>query len=222
MRYGGKTARHCKLETAGMAMGAFTYAKMGDISNCDYLRISMKIDFGQYLYGTNRMTAIQRIIVADNYIVLRNELKAILEKNGQFRIVGEAGNGTEILHLLDRGIVPDALILDLMMPKMAGIEALAEIRRRGYMFPVLVLTMHKEPELLCQAFLTGATGYVLKDGIGKELVNALSAVLTRRVYLSLTMRSELPKTCRLAPCADQPLPLKFEHCRQSGSPDPEL
>jgi DNA-binding NarL/FixJ family response regulator len=156
-----------------------------------------------------------RLIVADNYVVLRKDLKVVLEESGNFQVTGEAGNGAEVLHLLGQGIVPDALILDLMMPKMTGMEALTAIRLMGYTFPVLVLTMHKEPDLLCQAFLTGATGYLLKDGIGKELVQALFTVLDRKVYLSPAMRSELPKACRILSCADKPLPLKFEHCRES-------
>jgi DNA-binding NarL/FixJ family response regulator len=161
------------------------------------------------------MMEVHRIIVADDNIVLRNELKAILEGNMHFQVTGQAGSGTEILHLLEQGILPDVLILDLMMPEMTGMEALAEIRRIGHSFPVLVLTMHKEPELLCQAFLTGATGYMLKDGIAKELENALYTVLERRVYLPPTMKDELPKTCRLSSCTEQPLTSKFKHCNQS-------
>jgi DNA-binding NarL/FixJ family response regulator len=161
------------------------------------------------------MTKAHTIILADNYTVLRNELKLILEKSGDFEIAGEAGNGIEVLALLAQGIVPDVLILDLMMPKMSGIEALTEIRRMGHSFPVLVLTMHKEPELLCHSFISGADGYVLKDGITLELVAAIYTVLSGKIYLSPAMKRELPEKCRMSPLAGQALPSNFEHCRKS-------
>jgi two-component system invasion response regulator UvrY len=102
-----------------------------------------------------------------------------------------------------------------MMPRMAGLDTLTEIRRIGYSFPVLVLTMHKEPELLCRTFFAGATGYMLKDGIAQELVNALNTVLERKVYLSPSIKRELPVTCRLSPHTGQQLPSNFGHCSQS-------
>ena len=159
------------------------------------------------------MTGINRVILADDHTVLREELRSILENNGEFQIAGEAGNGVEVLSLLNQGIVPDALVLDLMMPKMSGIEALVELRRMGFSFPVLVLTMQKAPEFLCHAFQAGADGYMLKDAIAKELIAALHTVLAGGVYLSPSIKGELPETCRLAPCAGEPMPGNFVHCR---------
>jgi DNA-binding NarL/FixJ family response regulator len=161
------------------------------------------------------MAELHHVILADNYTVLRNELKSILENSGDFQVAGEAGHGLDVLHLLARGIVPDVLVLDLMMPKMSGIDVLAEVRRMGYVFPVLVLTMHKEPDLLCHSFLAGANGYMLKDGIAKELITALHTVLDQKIYLSPAIKRDLPETCRVLSRAGQPLPLNFEHCRKS-------
>jgi DNA-binding NarL/FixJ family response regulator len=161
------------------------------------------------------MTEVHHIILADNYTILRNELKSILENSGDFQVAGEAGHGLEVLHLLARGIVPDVLVLDLMMPKMSGIDVLTEIRRMDYDFPVLVLTMHKEPEFLCRSFLAGANGYMLKDEIAKEWITALHAVLDQNIYLSPAMKKDLPKTCRILSRAGQPLPSNFEHCKKS-------
>jgi DNA-binding NarL/FixJ family response regulator len=159
------------------------------------------------------MSETHQIILADNYAVLRKELKSILENSGSFHVAGEAGNGLDLFDLLTHGIVPDALVLDLMMPKMSGLEALAEIRRRGYGFKVLVLTMHKESELLCHSFLAGADGYMLKDGIARELLAALHTVLDGNIYLSPAMRGELSETCRIGKQAGQPLPADFKHCQ---------
>jgi DNA-binding NarL/FixJ family response regulator len=154
-----------------------------------------------------------RIILVDNYAVLRNELKAILEHNVGFDVVGEAGNGSDLLNLLHGGITPDVVLLDLMMPKMSGIEALGEVRRLGFGFKVLVLTMHKDPALLCRSFNAGANGYMLKDGIATELIHGMHAVLDGKIHLSPSMKMELPDTCNIKACAGQIFSPEFNHCK---------
>jgi len=154
-----------------------------------------------------------RIILVDNYLVLRNELKAILEHNGGFDVVGEAGNGFDLLNLLHGGITPDVVLLDLMMPKMPGIEALGELRRLGFRFKVLVLTMHRDPDLLCRSFNAGANGYMLKDGIVKELIHGLHTVLDGKIHLSPSIKMELPDTCNIKACVGQKLSPEFSHCK---------
>ena len=157
-----------------------------------------------------------QIILADNYAALRSELKSILVNSGEFLIAGEARDGFDILNLLNRGVVPDALVLDLMMPGMSGIEALEEIRRRRFDFKVLVLTLHKEPDLLCRSFQAGADGYMLKDGIAKELVAALRAVLGHKVYLSPFMKKELPEACRIKSFAGHKAAPDIVHCGKNS------
>ena len=159
------------------------------------------------------MPGSNRIILVDNHSVLRSELKAILEHSGVFDVVGEAGNGLDLLNLLHGRGTPNAVILDLMMPKMSGIEALGELRRLGFRFKVLVLTMHREPELLCRSFNAGANGYMLKDGIAKELIHGLHTVLDGRIYLSPSMKMELPDTCNIKACAGQKSSSEFVHCK---------
>jgi DNA-binding NarL/FixJ family response regulator len=154
-----------------------------------------------------------RIILVDNYSVLRNELRAILERSRVFDVVGEAENGFDLLNLLHGGVTPDAVLLDLMMPKMPGIEALGELRRLGYRFKVLVLTMHREPELLCRSFNAGANGYMLKDGIAEELIHGLHTVLDGKIHLSPSMKTELPDTCNVKAFAGQEPSPEFVHCK---------
>jgi two-component system, NarL family, response regulator NreC len=154
-----------------------------------------------------------RVIVVDNYSLLRSELKAILEHSRVFDVVGEAGNGFDLLNLLHRGVVPDVVLLDLMMPKMPGIEALGELRRLGYRFKVLVLTMHREPELLCRSFNAGANGYMLKDGIAKELIHGLHTVLDGKIHLSPSMKMEMPDTCNIKAFAGKKPSAEFVHCK---------
>jgi DNA-binding NarL/FixJ family response regulator len=154
----------------------------------------------------------RRIIITDNYPTLRSEIRTLLEGSGLFTVVGEATNGAELLDLLLTGIETDALILDLMMPVMTGIEAAGEIRKKGFSFGILVLTMHNETELLCRAFRAGVTGYMLKDGIAKELIPALHAVIAGKIYLSPAIKLDLPNNCNVKICDGRVPGVDFVHC----------
>jgi DNA-binding NarL/FixJ family response regulator len=136
-----------------------------------------------------------RLIIADDQPIIRHGLKSILEKEEKFILSGEAGNGLELLDLLNQGVVPDALVLDLSMPLMSGLEALHRIRQMNFSFEVLVLTMHKERDLLCRAFNLGADGFMLKDGMVQELRVALQTLLEKEIFISPGMAKEIPDTC---------------------------
>ena len=133
-----------------------------------------------------------RVLVADDHPFVRKGLISILETSHDFRVEGEANDGFELLNLLNLGVVPDILILDLSMPSLSGIEVLRRIREMHFMFKVLVLTMHKESCVLKQAFSAGANGYLLKDEMGTELLKALHTIVENRPYLSPSMSKELP------------------------------
>jgi DNA-binding NarL/FixJ family response regulator len=158
------------------------------------------------------MAGIHRIILADDHTALRREVKMFLESGDKYSAVGEAGDGLQLLELLRTGPVVDAVILDLMMPFMTGIETANEIRRLGLDVKILVLTMHRESDLLCRAFKAGVNGYVLKDGIAKDLRPGLRAVLDGKLYLSPVIRDELPGTCNLRHFEGRRLTRDFVHC----------
>ncbi len=135
------------------------------------------------------------MIITDDQPTIRQGLRSILESEEEFTILGEAGNGLELMDLLNQGVVPDALILDLSMPQMSGLEVLEQIRQMHFSFEVLVLTMHKERDWLCRAFNLGAGGFMLKDGMARELPAALHTLLEREIYISPVMANELPESC---------------------------
>ena len=133
----------------------------------------------------------RRIFIADDHVLVREGLKLIISKKPGFEIAGEAGDGLELLTLLKRSPAPDAVILDISMPKLRGIEAIHEIK---YIHPetrVLVLTMHKDEDFLCQAFIAGADGYLLKEDVTEELFDALGEVLNGEIYISPLLGVEL-------------------------------
>jgi two-component system, NarL family, response regulator NreC len=138
-----------------------------------------------------------RVILADDNDILRKGLVSIIQQDPAFLVQAEVSDGIALLNLLDQGIMPDLLILDLSMPLMSGIEVLKNIKGRNLSFKVLILTMHKEPDLVCWAFKTGAQGYMLKDEMAKELHIALRTFSEDRIYLSSSMAASMPHECRM-------------------------
>jgi DNA-binding NarL/FixJ family response regulator len=128
-----------------------------------------------------------RVILADDHAFLRKGLISVLEQSREFQVAGEAGDGMELLNMLSRGVAADVLILDISMPILSGIEVLHRIKQMHYALKILVLTMHKEPDILNEAFSAGANGYMLKDNLAKELFPALHALLENKTYLSPLM-----------------------------------
>jgi DNA-binding NarL/FixJ family response regulator len=117
----------------------------------------------------------QRILLVDDHEVVRLGLKALLERHPQFDVVGEASSAREALELVANNH-PDVVVMDIRLPGTSGIEACEEITNRFPETRVLMLTSYAEDEMLFSAIRAGASGYVLKQIGGEELVRALEAV----------------------------------------------
>lgn len=130
------------------------------------------------------MPPIYDVFLADDRAQVREGLKLALAKSPEFRIAGEVGDGPGLLKLLRETGAPDAVILDISMPGMRGIQVIREVRKLDLNVRVLVLTMHKEEDVLCQALLAGADGVLLKEELTKDLVPGLETVLRGEVYVS--------------------------------------
>jgi two-component system, NarL family, response regulator NreC len=131
-----------------------------------------------------------RIFLADDHAVLRTGLKMFINSQPDMVCVGEAGDGESTLAQL-RQIRPDLLLLDLSMPGLGGLDALPEIRHQVPETRVLVLTMHTEEDYLHQALSQGAAGYVLKQAVDQELLNAIRATMRGEVYIHPAMTRAL-------------------------------
>ncbi len=123
-----------------------------------------------------------RIVLAEDHTILREGLKALLAAEPSMQIVCEAEDGREALRCVDQ-YQPDMILIDLTMPKMNGLEAIREIRRRQEKTKILVLTVHRTEEYIHAALEAGADGYVLKDSTHAELLMAIRHVLSGRRYL---------------------------------------
>ena len=117
----------------------------------------------------------QRIILVDDHEVVRLGLKALLERNQQFEIVGEAGSAREAIEQVT-ALQPDVVVMDIRLPGTSGIEACEEIVNRFPGTKVIMLTSYAEDEMLFSAIRAGASGYILKQIGSEDLVKALEAV----------------------------------------------
>lgn len=110
-------------------------------------------------------------------------MKSLLNSAPQFEVVGEAENGIEAIGLVE-SLNPDVLILDLSMPDMNGIDCIKEIRSRGLICPILVLTMYDDEEYIKEVMRSGANSYVLKKSADTELMESIIKIHKGKRYLS--------------------------------------
>jgi DNA-binding NarL/FixJ family response regulator len=129
------------------------------------------------------------IVLADDHTLFRLGLKKILSERSDLEVVGEAGDGLELLGLLRR-FAPELVILDVSMPKIRGIEVIHEIKMLYQELKILILTMHNDTDHLLQAISAGANGYLLKDDAEKDLFTAVDSVLRGRIFISRFLAEE--------------------------------
>jgi len=125
----------------------------------------------------------KRVIIAEDYTILREGLKALLSFHPNLDIVGEAEDGQAAVRCVDK-LKPDLALMDLSMPRMNGLEAIREIKKRSPGTKILVLTVHRAEEYILAALEAGANGYVLKDANHAELTMAVTNVLDGKHYIS--------------------------------------
>ena len=129
------------------------------------------------------------IVLADDHGLVRQGLKRILEENADLKVVGEAGDGLELLNLFKK-VTPHMVILDISMPNLRGLEAIREIKIVHPGVKVLMLTMHKEKEYISQAMSAGADGYFLKKDLDTELFLAIEKIRRGEIYFSQSLSRE--------------------------------
>jgi DNA-binding NarL/FixJ family response regulator len=124
-----------------------------------------------------------RILLADDHALLRNGLRRILESYPEFCVVAEAASGTEAVTAA-RDAQPDVAIVDIGMPGLNGIEATSQILRHSPLTAVLILSMHGDARYVLRAMKAGASGYLLKDSVEEDLLEAIRAVRSGQTFFS--------------------------------------
>ncbi len=138
-----------------------------------------------------------RILIADDHRVVREGLQGFLKTFADIQVVAEAENGAQAVALA-REHVPDVVLMDLLMPEMDGVEAIAQIATFSPATRIIVLTSYTEDEYLFPAMRAGAQGYLLKDVDPKDLVSAIRAAVRGHATLHPGVAA------RLVQVADQP------------------
>jgi DNA-binding NarL/FixJ family response regulator len=128
----------------------------------------------------NRLTT--RILIADDHGLVRRGLRLILDAKPDLEVVAEAGDGAEAVKLALTAEI-DLAILDISMPRMTGLQATRELRRRRPELRVLVLSMHESEHYLYEALKAGASGYVVKKVADRDLVEACRATMRGEPFL---------------------------------------
>jgi DNA-binding NarL/FixJ family response regulator len=130
---------------------------------------------------SGRWVISSRILIVDDHEVVRQGVRHILESQDDWEIVGEACNGQEALRMTNE-LRPDAIVMDITMPVMSGIEATMEISKAFPGSKVLIFTMHESPSLVLPIRRAGAKGVLTKSKATSELTPALRAIIAGQTY----------------------------------------
>ena len=131
-----------------------------------------------------------RIVLADDHVMFRKGIRNILERDEDLEVVGEAGDGLELLKFIKKA-TPDMVLLDIAMPSLRGLEATREIKMISPEVKVLILTMHRDKEYVYYAIAAGAEGYLLKEDADTELFKAIEKIRSGDYYISPLLSGEL-------------------------------
>lgn len=134
-------------------------------------------------FAPRRLGVLQRIVIADDHTIMREGLRALLEAEAEFEVIGAADNGRDAVRLATL-LKPDLVLMDLAMPHMDGMSAIRELKRRSSEIRILVLTMHKTEEHVRAALQAGADGYLLKCTSRSELLIAIMSVMRGKTFIS--------------------------------------
>jgi DNA-binding NarL/FixJ family response regulator len=124
-----------------------------------------------------------RIILVDDHNIVRRGLASLLETDGRFHVVAEAGNGEEAIAVVET-TAADLIVLDLSMPRMNGFEAIRRISKKCPRLRIVVLSMYDDPQFVAEALRDGARAYILKQALDDEFFQALDAVCKGEQYVS--------------------------------------
>lgn len=124
-----------------------------------------------------------RLLVVDDHPVVREGVRALLESESDFEVVGQADDGEEVATLVGR-LQPDVVVLDLMLRTKSGLEITRELTERSPATRVLILSMHDSEAYVVEALRSGAAGYALKQAESGELPRAIREVAAGHRYLS--------------------------------------
>lgn len=137
-----------------------------------------------------------RVLIADDHDIVHRGLTFMLTtKAFNVKVIGHAKDGMEAVKMCD-ALKPDIIVMDIGMPKLNGIEAAKQILKKNSYTRVIMLSMYDDDDTVMRALETGVSGYVLKNEIAKEIIEAVQAVANRGSYLSPGVSSKVLKSMK--------------------------
>lgn len=131
-----------------------------------------------------------RILLVDDHPIVLDGLRSVLGAHSDLQIVGEAGDGLEVLPMVER-LRPDIVVLDLILPGLGGLEVTRRIRKKVPQTQIIILSMHAIEAYVAEALYAGARAYVLKRSASMELIEAIRAVFAGKRYLSKPFSNDI-------------------------------
>lgn len=131
-----------------------------------------------------------KVLIADDHAILREGIKALLERHEDIEVVGEAADGAEAIRKVTE-LNPDVVLMDIAMPGLGGLEATLELRRISPETKIIVLTQYDNREYIYRFFKAGVSGYVLKKAMGTELLSAIRSVYNGGTFLYPSVASKV-------------------------------
>jgi two-component system response regulator NreC len=156
-----------------------------------------------------------RILLAEDHGITRQGLRSLIEKEPDMKVVGEAKDGREAVDLV-RQLVPDIVITDITMPNLNGVDATRQIVHDFPQVKVIALSIHSKKAFVAGMLKAGASGYLLKESLFDELLEAVETVSTGGTYLSPKIAGEVVNAFikGLDPLAESPLEILTERERE--------
>ena len=133
------------------------------------------------------------IVLADDHKIMIEGLRSFISHNEDIMVLGTAGNGEELLKLMEKSAKVDVAVLDIEMEKLNGVETTKILQREYPGTKVLILSMHKEKQLIMELMKLGISGYLLKDNSPSQLVHAIHQVHSGHAHFGLNVLNELAK-----------------------------
>ncbi len=132
------------------------------------------------------------ILIIDDHPLFREGLKAIIERDNRFEVVGEAGNGREGLRLA-KELKPDLALVDMSLPDQSGIQLTCELKNASLKTRIMIITMHSKVDYIVKAFRAGATGYVVKESASERLLQGMDTVLKGEYFMDSSVSHKVVK-----------------------------
>jgi DNA-binding NarL/FixJ family response regulator len=154
-----------------------------------------------------------KVLIADDHQIMREGLRAMLEKEHDIKIVGEAVDG-RMTERLARELLPDVIIMDVAMPDLNGLEATRQIAAELPGVKIIALSMHDDRRFVLNMLKAGAAGYILKDDAFKNLSKAIRMVMANKTYLSNKISDLVEGNCLTSSTGMKSTDFQLLSCRE--------